>query len=159
AKPLVRKLIEDEVQKQIASVVPHELDSAISGALGKPITHSVLGTNVSLAVTPTSVGFDAQGESFAFDANVTVDPIAGAPAHPAPGSLVTQGTPPTLGAGPGLLVSVNQDLLDRAGFAAWQSGLMDLRLDAQSAGKFGMSPTTLPLDAAFVQNYVPELRG
>src|SRR5581483_5656831 len=77
ATPLVRGAVESEIQKTVANVVPPELDKVLSGALGQPIVHQLLGTQASLDLLPTSVGFDTAGESLAFDANVSVAPLAG----------------------------------------------------------------------------------
>jgi hypothetical protein len=158
ATPLVRELIEYEVQNQVASIVPGELNKVIAGALGQPITHNLLETHVSLGLVPNGVSFDAQGENLGFDANVSVTPIPGFAPRSSPGSLVTGGDPPANGPGPGLLVSVNEDLLNRAGFAAWQSGLLDIRIDAHTLPTYHI-PASLPLDTSFLTTFLPELQG
>lgn len=158
ASSFVEKLIEDEVAKQVGTIVPQELNKALAG-LAKPFTQTVLGSTISVLVAPSFVGQDALGMTLRTDANVLMAPIGGFQPLASPGSFVTKGpAPANLGSTPGFSASFNQDLMNRMGHAMWKSGLMELELSNGPTSTFPV-PAYFKLDGAFIQTWIPELRG
>jgi hypothetical protein len=73
----------------------------------------------------------------------------------APGYLAVGGPPPVLGAGNALALAVSPGLLAKMTTVAWQSGAMNIDLDAATWGTLGAG---LPsLDVAGFSQLVPEL--
>lgn len=155
ARDAVRGLIERQVRDQVARIVPAEINRAIAGANG-PITQNVLGKPVTVHLIPRAVVFDGDGCSVLCDGDVTMAPVAGLPTTP--GSLSTAGAAPTHGTTPAIHLSVNDDLLNRMGHAAWRGGLMSMNIDQARAQQLGM-PAWLPMDAFMLQVFFPQLLG
>lgn len=155
ARDAVRRLVERQVQAQVERIVPAEVNKAIAGANG-PITQTVLGKPVTLHVIPKAVVFDTNGCSVLCDGDVSMTPIAGLPTTP--GSLATPGAAPAHATTPALHLSVNDDLLNRVGHAAWRGGLMTMAIDQAAAQQLGL-PAWLPMDAFMLQVFFPQLVG
>jgi hypothetical protein len=157
ASPLVQSLIENEVAKEVTAIVPQEINKALGG-LATPFQQTIMGAQASFDLTPTLAAFDPLGLSLQVDANVQMTQVAGYQPLPAPGSFVTSGGAPQNGAGPDFAISVNEDLLNRVGYEAWRSGIMEITVDAQTAPTLGL-PAGITLDASFLETWIPELVG
>jgi hypothetical protein len=116
ADGIVRSRVETAIANQVKAKVPGALEQAIDNTT---FQKALLGTTIGAVLTPVSVDQDASGETVRFDADFMAAPIAGRPQRPSPGSLAT-GSIPTARASRGLLVQVSDDLLNRAGHAAWR---------------------------------------
>jgi hypothetical protein len=159
ARSAVQNLIQKEIEKQIQQVVPAQVDKAIAAATQKPITYTILGSTASFTFTPTYSNFDPLGHAGRFDADVTMTTVAGYTPLTSPGSLVSQGgVPNNSGPTPSFLISANEDLMNRAGHAAWKAGVLDLAIDQTAATNLGM-PAYIPLDAGLLQMFFPQLAG
>lgn len=157
ARNAVKNLIQDQVKKQVETIVPREVNKAIAGATG-PIVQTVLGRQVSLVLVPKLVLFDADGALVITDGDLRVPPLAGVTPPTSPGSLVTAGGRPSHGVTPAFHASLNDDLLNRVGHAAWKSGLMNMKIDQTAAVGLGL-PAWFPLDAFLLQIFFPQLAG
>lgn len=155
ARDGVRRLIESQVKKQVEQIIPAEVNKAIAGANG-PITQNVLGKPVTLHFIPKAVVFDGNGCSVLCDGDMLMAPVPGLPTTP--GSLATAGAAPGHGLTPAIHLSVNDDLLNRMGHAAWRGGLMNLLIDQARAQQLGL-PAWLPMDAFMLQVFFPQLIG
>lgn len=156
ARDAVRRVVEREVQRQVEQVVPQEVNRALAGA-NAPITRTVLGRPVTLHLVPTAVSFDPDGASVRTDGDLVVTPPAGYTPLPAPGSLVTAGAAPTHPLTQAFHVSANDDLLNRVGHAAWQGGLLHLRIDQALVAQQTSLPPWLQLDAFLLTTFFPSL--
>jgi hypothetical protein len=157
ARNAVRNLIQDQVKKQVETIVPREVNKAIAGATG-PIVQTVLGRQVSLVLVPKLVLFDADGALVVTDGDLRVPPLAGATPPTSPGSLITAGNKPSHGVTPSFHASLNDDMLNRVGHAAWKSGLMNMKIDQTAAVGLGL-PAWFPMDAFLLQIFFPQLAG
>lgn len=157
ARNAVKNLIQDQVKKQVETIVPREVNKAIAGATG-PIVQTVLGRQVSLVLVPKLVLFDADGALVITDGDLRVPPLAGVTPPTSPGSLVTAGGRPAHGVTPAFHASLNDDLLNRVGHAAWRSGLMNMKIDQAAAVGLGL-PAWFPMDAFLLQIFFPQLVG
>jgi hypothetical protein len=158
ASSWVEGLIQSEVEKQVETIVPQELQKAMGG-LANGFSQTILGSTADFTVAPSSVVQDAAGMSLLASANVSMTAVTGYQPLPAPGSFYLGAPPPqNVGPQPGFFASVNQDLMNRAAFAAWQSGILDLRLNDQSTSSFPVPPA-LALDGAFLQSWIPQTKG
>lgn len=155
ARSAVRGLIERQIVNQVQTIVPREINKAIAGANG-PITQVVLGRTVTLHLLPKAVTFDPAGCSVLCDGDMRMAPVAGLPTTP--GSLFTAGAAPVHATTPAFHLSLNDDLLNRVGHAAWRGGLMNLRIDQAAAQTLGL-PAWLPMDAFMLQVFFPQLIG
>jgi hypothetical protein len=155
----VRDAIQGEVSNMIKSTLPPEVNSMIAGATGKPITQQILGSTATFDLTPGSISIDANGLSATVNADCSLTPVAGYAPLPAPGSLVSGGAVPQNGGpGPDFFASANVDLLNRAGYAAWKSGVAQIRIDDSPGSAFHM-PAGYPLDMGLLLTFLPELTG
>ncbi len=155
ARDAVRGLIERQVRAQVERIVPTEVNKAIAGANG-PITQTVLGKQVTMHFIPKAVVFDANGCSVLCDGDMRMAAVGGLPTTP--GSLTTPGAAPAHATTPAIHLSVNDDLLNRMGHAAWRGGLMNLLIDQAQAQQLGL-PAWLPMDAFMLQVFFPQLIG
>jgi hypothetical protein len=154
---LVRDAVQSRVAKTIKSKLPGEINKMIAGATGKPITHTILGSQATFDLTPNSISIDANGLNAAVDADCSLAAISGYTPLPAPGSLLVGGAPPQNGGpGPDLFASINEDLLNRAGYAVWQSGVAVLHIDDSPSSSVKM-PASYPLDFGLMLTFLPEL--
>lgn len=156
ARNAVRRLIEDQVQKQVETVIPQEVNKAIAGANG-PVTQQVMGKTVTLNVIPTQVTFDADGATVSADADMTMPPATGVVLPTTPGSLKTPGTLPTFGTQRAIYLSANDDFLNRIGHAAWRGGLLGLKIDQAFLQRTARFPSWLGFDAYLLQIFFPQL--
>lgn len=160
ARNAVRGMLEQQIERQVATVVPTEINRAIAGANG-PITQAVMGRQVTLHLIPTRVAFDPDGCSVLTDGDVVVTAPAGTvlPALPTtPGSLASPGAAPAHGTAPAALLSLDDDMLNRMAHAAWRGGMMHLRIDRTQAQAWGL-PAWMPMDAFLLQVFFPSLAG
>ncbi len=156
ARNAVRGLIEDQVQKQVETVIPQEVNKAIAGANG-PVTQQVMGKTVTLNVIPTQVTFDADGATVSADADMTMPAATGVVLPTTPGSLKTPGALPTYGTQRALYLSANDDFLNRIGHAAWRGGLLGLKIDQAFLQRTARFPSWLGFDAYLLQIFFPQL--
>jgi len=151
---VVRRTLVREIKKQIESTIPDQVDRALT-VFNQPVTQTVLGRPVTLRLVPNRVDIDAQGAFFLADANVGIPAL---PGRTGPGSLVTPGAAPLLGVNRAFALSLDDDLLNRIAYGAWQGGLMDFSLDRAAATQLGL-PAWLPLNAFWLQAFLPSLIG
>jgi len=157
ARNAVKNLIQDQIKKQVETIVPREVNKAIAGATG-PIVQTVLGRQVTLVLVPKLVLFDADGALVITDGDLRVPPLAGVTPPTSPGSLITAGGRPSHGPTPSFHASLNDDMLNRVGHAAWKSGLMNMKIDQTAAVGLGL-PAWFPMDAFLLQIFFPQLVG
>lgn len=156
---LVRGAVQDEVAKLVKSQVPPQVNKAIAGAEGTPLTQTILGSQATFNLAPSAISCDANGLTAVVDADCSLSPVAGYTPLPAPGSLVTGGAAPQNGGpGPDFFASVSEDLLNRAGYAVWKSGVARIRIDDSPSSPFHM-PVGYPLDMGLLLTFLPELSG
>jgi hypothetical protein len=115
-----------------------------------------MGQQVTLHMIPTAVAFDTQGASVLTAGDMSLPPAAGLPTTP--GSLITPGAAPALGTSPAVLLSVNDDFLNRIAHAAWRGGLMRYTVDQATVQQLRL-PAFLQLDAFLLQVFFPNLTG
>lgn len=154
-RDLVRGVVERQIRSQVERVVPAQINQAIAGANG-PITQTVLGRPVTVRLIPTAVTFDVNGAAIRTNGDMVMTPFPGLPTTP--GSLATTGAAPAHPTTPAFHVSINDDMLNRAGHAAWRGGLMNLTIDQARAQQLGL-PAWFPLDAFLLQVFFPQLVG
>jgi hypothetical protein len=158
ASSWVQGLIQNAVNKQVDAVVPQELNKALAG-LASGFTETFLGSTASFSVAPNWVQQDTLGMSLDADANVTMTPVPGYQPLAAPGSFYTGGPVPTNGGpSPGFFASVNQDVMNRFAFAAWQSGILEIKVNNQPTSTIPI-PAGVALDGTFLQTWIPQLKG
>jgi hypothetical protein len=155
ARTAVRDLIARQIVRQVETIVPQEVNRAIAGANG-PITQVVMGRTVTLHLLPKAVTFDPDGCSVLCDGDMRLPAVAGLPTTP--GSLFTTGAAPAHATTPAFHLSLNDDMLNRVGHAAWRGGLMNLLVDQTTAQTLGL-PAWLPMDAFMLQVFFPQLIG
>lgn len=158
ARNAVRGLIERQVEQQVRTILPVEINKAIAGANG-PITQNVLGKPVTLHMIPVAVTFDVDGATVVADGDMTMPPPPGVILPTTPGSLSTPGAAPTHGTTKAFYASINDDFLNRIGHAAWRGGLMNLKIDDAFLRAQPSMPSWLSLDAYMLQIFFPSLAG
>lgn len=158
ARPAVSSALEGTIgamlAKQVAARVPPAVDAALAGATTPRA--AVAGRALAVRLLPRAIAWSDHGAALRLAADVE---LAGSPGPGQPGSLLTGGPPPALAApaaGPALALVVDDDLLDRAGWAAWRAGALALRIDGQSAPRLGLPAWLGRLDARFVAAFAPE---
>jgi hypothetical protein len=155
----VQTTLQTQLETMIQQQLPAQIDPLIASALSQPMTQTILGTTATFQLVPSSIAVDPQGLSATVAANCAIAPLASATPFSAPGSLVTLGTvPPHAGPTPDFFASINQDLINRAGFEAWQSGVLQMTIDGSAASQIQL-PVSIPLDMGFLQTFIPELNG
>jgi hypothetical protein len=153
----VQGAIQGQVSSVVKSEVPPEVNKMIAGATGDPITQTIMGSKATFSLTPGSISIDQNGLSATVNADCSLAPVAGYTPLSAPGSLVSGGSVPQNGGpGPDIYASVNEDLLNRAGFAVWQSGVSQIQINNSPSSIFQM-PAGYPLDMELLSTLIPEL--
>lgn len=152
-------LVQSQIATMVKNTLPGQINQMIAGASGQPITQTILGTTATFQLAPNAITIDPQGVSADVDANCLIAPKAGFQPFTAPGSLVTTGAPPAHGGPtPDFFASINQDLLNRAGYEVWQSGLTRIVIDG-SPNSIVKLPSWIPLDMGLLQTFMTELQG
>ena len=154
----IKGAVQGAIAGEVKSKLPPEINKAIAGATGDPIKQTILHQTATFSLAPDSISIDGAGLNATVDANCSLSQVAGYTPLSAPGSLVTNGSAPTNGAGPDFFASINDDLLNRAGYAVWKSGVAQIRIDDSPSSAFQM-PVGYPLDMALLQTFLPELVG
>jgi hypothetical protein len=155
----VQSAIQGEIDSLVKSVVPPEVEKAIAGATGQPITQQIQKNTATFTLAPSSVSIDSSGLSVTVDADCTLSRNPGYTPLAAPGSLLSGGSVAQNGGpGPDFFASINEDLLNRAGYAAWKSGVANLRIDGTPSSPFHM-PSGYPLNMGLLETFLPELQG
>jgi hypothetical protein len=156
--PLPVTIVEVALATAMQTALPPAVETALNGALKSysatygPLTLTVDAKPRSLAIDPTqAVG--------AADANVTVavagaTPMTTAPGAPSRGGATT--TPPSFTTPHDLSFAIREDTLNRALFAAWQSGGMHIQIDQAWLTAHGVN-LPVPLDASFLVPFFPAL--
>jgi hypothetical protein len=143
----------------IQQQLPAQIDPLIANALSKPFSQPILGTTAAFTLAPSTISVDPQGLSATVGANCAIAPLATATTFNAPGSLVTLGSVPAHGGPtPDFFASINQDIINRAGYEAWVSGLTQITIDGSANSPIQL-PSTIPLDMGLLQTYLPALNG
>jgi hypothetical protein len=155
----VQTTVQTQLQSVIQQQLPAQINPLIASALSAPITQTILGTTATFQLVPSSIAIDPQGLSATVGANCLIAALASATPFNAPGSIVTLGSVPAHGGPtPDFFASINQDLINRVGYAAWQSGIMQMTIDGSAASPIQL-PASIQLDMAFLQTFLPELNG
>jgi hypothetical protein len=159
ATSTVENMITSQITTMAQTQIPAQVNQMLAGVTGKPITQTIMGATATFNLTPTYINFDPAGANVKADADVSISAVASYTPLTAPGSLYTGGTAPMNGGpSPAFLASINEDLMNRAGHAVWQSGLMNITIDG-SANSLVQLPSWLPLDMGLLQLFLPELQG
>ena len=163
----VKPLVEQTLKQRIEQDIPRDITAAVA-AMSQTVRRTILGRDLVITFRPTRLDIDDTGASLALDANVDAAQPTRATAN-APGSLVTQGSAPSIAALNGLdfLVAINDDMANRAAFAAWRAGVLNLELDPNSAlagllarmAAANGSATAPTFDSTLLQTIFPELVG
>jgi hypothetical protein len=155
----VQSTIQTQLQTMIQQQLPAQIDPLIASALSQPFTQTILGTTATFLLEPSSIAVDPQGLSATVEANCAIAPLATATTFTSPGSLVTAGTVPAhSGPTPDFFASISEDLINRVGYEAWQSGVMQMTIDGSSASPIQL-PASIAFDMGFLQTFLPELNG
>ena len=162
----VRNLVEGQIRDRIVNQIPATVNTALGG-LGAPIQRTILGRDFALGFAPTGLAFDDAGVTLALAANVAASqPTARGQA--APGSLTTPGAAPIPfnAGGADFLAAINDDLVNKALFAAWGSGLLDLEVDPTQAFSALISRITgssalggITFNSSLLLSIFPQLQG
>jgi hypothetical protein len=154
----VRGILERQIQRRVEQVLPPIVNTGLAGAPGA-LTQTVFGRQLTIRQIPRSVQFDAMGATIVSDADVTLNgaPRPGLPTTP--GSLTTPGPVPVAGVGRALHLSLNDDLLNRLGHAAWRGGLLHQRVDQAFVAQNPGLPAWLQLDVFSLETAFPVLVG
>ncbi len=159
ASGLVQNMLTSQITNMVKTVLPTQINNMLAGAMAKPLQMNVMGVTTDISVVPLSIAFDGAGATLVVNSDISMTPVAGFTPPQAPGSLVTNGgMPNNVGPTPGFQASFNEDFLNRAAFAVWQSGLADITIDNTSASFFQL-PSFIPLDMGLLQLFLPELVG
>jgi len=155
----IQTTVQTQLQTMIQQQLPAQINPLIAGFLAAPITQTILGTTATFQVVPESVAIDPSGLSASVGANCLIAALASATPVSAPGSIVTLGSVPAHGGPtPDFFASINQDLINRVGYAAWASGVMDMTIDGSAASPIQLPPS-IALDMALLQTFIPQLSG
>jgi hypothetical protein len=151
--------IQTQLQTTVQQQLPAQINPLIANALSQPFTQTILGTNASFLLAPSSIAVDPQGLSATVEANCAIAPLATATPLSSPGSIVTQGAAPTHGGPtPDFFASINQDIINRLAYEVWQSGLTQMTIDG-TANSLVQMPSSITLDMGLLQTYLPALQG
>lgn len=157
ARPAVSRALDGVMQevlsRQLERLVPPVVDRLLAGAT-TPAPRPVGERSLAIRLAPRAVTFDPQGVTLRLAADLSLSAPAGAttPAtHPA--SLGTAGSAPAL-RGLAVGLAVDDDLLDRAAWAAWRSGALHLRV-ARGAVPAGLPAWLGELDAGWLAGVLP----
>ncbi|MBI4577517.1 MAG: hypothetical protein HY722_14750 [Planctomycetes bacterium] len=154
AQDSIRRKIEGElrdlVQTKAVAAVEAFLNRAATGR-----SASAFGQRLAFQARPSEILFDADGLTFRVDGTMAFPRAAGVPA--APGSLVTAGPAPTLATPFHFGMAVNDDLINRALYAAWQGGLLRVTVDQAWLARVMTVPVPFRIDASLVQRFLPAL--
>jgi hypothetical protein len=151
----VRNAIQGSVSNNLKNRLPPEVNKMLAAETGQQFNQTLLGQTATYSLTPGSVSVDSTGLTATAGANVTMTQVPGYRALPAPGSLTSFGCAPQLGPGPDLMVSLNDDLLNRFFFVAWQAGALNFHLDGGS----NSTVSSLLTDLGSLQTFIPELNS
>lgn len=155
----VQSMVQTQLQTMFQQQLPAQINPLIANALSNPVSQPVLGTTALFTLAPSSISIDPEGLSAVVGANCAVAPLANATPVAAPGSLVNLGIAPAHGGPtPDFFASVNQDLINRAGYEVWQSGLTQMTIDSSASSPIQM-PASIPLDMGLLQTFLPQLNG
>ncbi len=157
----VQGAIQNSVSNVVKSAVPPEINKAIVGATSEPLKQTILGTTATYGVSPSAITIDATGLTAMVNVDCSMSKVAGYEPLPSPGSLMTSdGTAPPqhTGPNPDFFASINEDLLNRVGFAAWNAGVTNMRID-NTPGSIVALPAGLSLDASTLELLIPELKS
>ncbi len=169
---LLRGLVQGMVEDQLRAMLQNDIGAQVTAALGamnQPIQRNILGRDFVFGFAPTGLAFDDAGLSMSLAANVDAAAPTAASAN-APGSLATVGAAPSVGsAAPAdFAAAINDDLINRAFFAAWRSGLLDLEIDPGAAlsnvinnlgGAVGINLPNFSVDSSILLMIFPQLQG
>ena len=158
--PLFRGLIQGRLEDELANGLAHqaadmqqELDNALTPA--QPLT--VLNKPFGLDVRAESVAFDHLG--FGMQLQYNSPPVLGTTprAQAAPGSYRTPGAMPAPTSPRSTVISMDDDTINRALFAAWAGGLLDMDMSPQGLLQQNITMPNGGITAADVGSLLPEL--
>ena len=157
----VRRLVEKSVTGMVQTEVPRTINTALSG--GFVTQQQLLGRQTTIQFLASRVEFDGEGVTLTARGAASVRRLSGTPPLP-PGGVdlgslkaPARGTP-TLTRAKDVQASLNVDLLNRMGYAAWKGGLFDMELDQQAIQSLGLTPG-LQLDGLMLASMFPQLEG
>jgi len=140
-----RDRIAEILRDQISQMIPSLANDFIGGFLAESVTVNVLGQNLTLDITPTTMSWTEAGGAIALDTVTTVEGVEGAlyvsSPRPRPSDADLGST--------GLRVAVADDVLNQLLASVWASGALDETIvpvpgDAVSAA-FGAEVETVTL--------------
>lgn len=158
--PLFRGLIQGRLENELANGLAlqaadmqQELDNALTPA--QPLT--VLNKPFGLDVRAESVAFDHLG--FGMQLQYNSPPVLGTTprAQAAPGSFRTPGGMPAPTSPRSTVISMDDDTINRALYAAWAGGLLDMDMSPQGLLQQNITMPNGGITAADVGALLPEL--
>jgi hypothetical protein len=156
----IQKMVRTNLADQVHTLVQPMVDSLLS-KVSTGVTQNVLGLQLTVSLQPTQASVDPTGFTLMTGSNVTILPANGYQPLPAPGSFVTNGTPPALGTSTtDFALTANEDFLNRVGYEAWHAGVTDITVDAQSPLLKSLPPFLAgALDTDLLLTFMPNFQG
>jgi hypothetical protein len=153
----VRSPIENAIATAIENDLPPRLETALN-ALFAPITRTLGGQTITLALTPESLVADAFGMTFSCAADATGPTAPGLPSVPGSYFDAAQGLSlPTYPTGsPDLSLSLCTNAMNRALYTSWQAGFWNVHIDQQFVNAFGLN-LPFSFDSNLLRSFVPGL--
>ncbi|GIW73205.1 MAG: hypothetical protein KatS3mg102_2747 [Planctomycetota bacterium] len=153
----IRREIEDFALRAIRDAQP-QIDAALADSLNPQVPFDVFGKPLWIDVRTDLVSFDAGG--FGLVMRFDAPPLGwSAQGLAAPGSLRTPGGLPPLQTARGLMVTVDDDAINRVLHAAWAGGVLDVDLTTQALAQLGISVPGGGLVAFDLRQFLPEIGG
>jgi hypothetical protein len=160
-------VFEAAVATAMQSALPGALQSALNGAAVAPRSFTYGPFTATVDARPNSLAIDGSNLRASGDANVSLvgtGPLAGTP-RTAPGSFSRAGglgAPPNFTTPHDVSLAIREDLVNRALFAAWQSGAGRVRIDQAFVNQaLAQLPFPIPfqvsLDISFLVPFFPAL--
>lgn len=156
ALALVQQRLTSVLETALSQVLESSLPSILECELAKvtsPPPTRIGGVAFTFSATPARFDVSPSAAVLVADGDVTAPVGTGMTA--APGFLTGAGPTPVLGPGRGLSVAISPELLSKATTVAWQSGALNLDVDARAWAQLGAGLP--PLDARGFSQLLPEL--
>jgi hypothetical protein len=160
---LARRAIENALRDWITGALTNKLvpfmDRKLAEYLQRQTPWDILGKPFMIDVRAERFHFDDQGVAIELSFNATGNVGAAARPMPSvPGSLTTPGSAPATSTNRGFLISLDDDAVNRALFALWAGGHMDVELDDAFLQSHNIS-LPIRLEAGSLRRFLPEIGG
>ncbi|MFC1706184.1 hypothetical protein ACFL59_05075 [Planctomycetota bacterium] len=143
------------VQNAIGSSLPPALQAALN-SLTPSYSQTLLGVTFTASAEPSAINYSTQGVEIVVDSNITSNKTG---SSGAPGSLgLASHTAPTFSQNHDVNGAANVEMVNRATYAAWESGLLKYTIDQQTLTQLGVN-LPIQIDGRWLALFFPQLNS